>query len=171
MSEEKQNGNGATPIVLPAWKHALKEMRANGLTFGKTYDAAFFENIFGAKRHETKFAFQMISLRKALEDVGGDEQNKYYMASEENGARWIILETEGQFSKCDKFSRLITQTAKRTVSLRSSVLDNPAAQIADADRRLQESRLERDATRLALLSRSRAIADYVSKNKPKLIGK
>lgn len=145
--------NDGQVVTLPLWRTCLEEMKGS-LAFDSVWPAEFFEERFRCKRTDHAFEWEMIALRRHLEEEDG-----YYLRSENDGASHRIPSAAQHEDVSTGFDRKVKRYAKRSVTLRASVLMNPAAQLNDAERRLMESNMERAAHRLLLLSRSQTIAD------------
>lgn len=150
--------------TLPLWKNALAEMRENGLTYGNTWEASFFEKHFRQQRTAKEFAFEMMALRSEIEREDG-----YYLKSSEDGALWHVVKAAECEAVASNFDRKMRRYAVRSINLRSATLLNPAAELTPAERQQMEASLERASIRLVLIARSQSVADVVSKHAPKLL--
>lgn len=152
--------------TLPLWKNALDAMREEGLDYGKTWTADYFEKYLREDRHSQAFAFEMMALRHELEKDEG-----LYLKSEESGARWSIVEAAAHEDVAARFDGKVRRYAVRSINLRSATLMNPKAKLTQDERAKMEGNLERASLRLVLMSRSHSIAEVVKAHEPKLLEK
>jgi hypothetical protein len=151
-------------IKLPLWRRALEQMRAAGLDYEKAWPVEFFEKEFRANKDAPSFAFEMMGLRKELEDEDG-----YYLRSSENGKQFYIVAASAVEDVAQGFEQKLRRFAKRAICLRSSTLTNEKAKLTEDERRRMEQNLERASVRLLLISRQQSIAKAVNETAPNLL--
>lgn len=155
-----------TVIRLPLWQSCLDEMREQGLTYGSSWKAEFFETRLHHKRNDQQFSFEMLSMRQALEEEDG-----YYLQSSENGAIWEIPQAVGHEEVARHFDQKLRRYAVRSINIRSATLINPKAELSDEERKKIERNLEKASVRLILISRQKSVVNALGKHAPKLLEK
>jgi len=154
------------PVKLPLWKNCLEAMREKGFTYGASWPVNFFESQLRTKADSTQFQFEMLQLKCAMEEEDG-----YYLRSEENGALWSIPAAADHEDVARSFESKMKRYAVRSVALRNSTLTNPDAVLSDAERTRMEAALERASIRMVLMARQKQICRLVFEKKPKLLQK
>lgn len=161
----KQLGDNETKqaelVRLPLWRSCVEEMRKNGLAYGKTYDAAYFEERLRCARFEMRFGLAISEIRKALEVDG------FYLSGRGlKGDSFIILEPARNVDVMANYSAAAMDALKRGVILGTNTrLDLLSAE----ERRKHESMLEKLAMRLLLSKRCQQVFDVVKKHKAALV--
>ena len=147
-------------VKLPLWKNCLEIMRADGLDFGKSWPVKFFSEHLKCEPDSAQFQFEMLSLKQALEDDDG-----YYLQQTNSGKSWAIPLAGEHEDVAKTFERKLRRYAIRSISIRSSVLSNPKAELSESDRQKMEGGLDRAQFRLLMLTRQRPIQSAVRGNK------
>lgn len=141
---------------LPLWKNVLEEMRRDGVAYGKTYPAEWFETRLKCNRDSMEFGLSISEIRRALEFDGffisgrGQKGNQYVILPPESNANILAARSR---SAMDELKRGFILGTNTNVSL----LDRE-------QRRRHDSELEKVATRLALLKHSGRAARELAKN-------
>lgn len=174
MSEAIDHNN-VEPGEWPIWKICLRKMRSEDqYGYGAVWPTEYFERELSARRDTMDFAFQMLSLRKEIEDEDG-----YYLQAQtienevtkEKTEQYVIPAAACHEDIAVNFESKMRRYANRSVSLRNATLCNPTAELEDSVRKKMEGRLEIAATRLVLLARERSLGGWVKKHAPKLLEK
>jgi len=148
-------------IRLPLWKNALEEMRKEGITHGKTYDAAWLEERLKCSREDMRFGLAVSEIRRELEKDG------FYLSGRgQKGNQFVILPPESNADVMLGYQRAAIDCLKRGVILGTNTrLDS----LKDTDRRRHEALLERIATKAVLMQRSQQCARILGETSPKLL--
>jgi hypothetical protein len=166
MSEE-------TKIDWPLWKVALKNLRElPGYGYGLKLETQWFEHQFGALRNTSDFAFQMLELRAAVESDDGYYLQSQTVQDDDTGLKaefYQIPAASEHQGVALTFEGKMRRYAARSFHIRAKTLNNPEANLLDADRRKMEKSAEIAANRIVLLRRERAVIGALKKNTPKLI--
>lgn len=159
MNEEtKQIGEQETKLAevvrLPLWKSCVEHMLAEGVEYGKTYTAEYFEERLRCPRDSMQFGLAVSEIRRSLETKG------FYISGRGlKGDSFIILEPNKNQNILRSYGQTATDALKRGVILGTNTrLDL----LNEEDRRKHESILEKMATRLALMQRPMTIAKFVA---------
>jgi len=139
-------------------------MRADGLTYGKTWSVEFFEQELRCAAATPEFQFAMIPIQAAIEWEDG-----YYLKSSENGRRYSIPQPMGFLDESNRLKHRALRDTRRSYLLLDNTLNNPAAMLAEADRKKMETRRDQASVRMALLTRSRSVEKVVLGAAPKLL--
>ena len=146
---------------LPLWKNVVDKMRAEGIEFGKTYSAEYFEEGLSQKRDTMQFGLAVSEIRREL------ESNGFYLTGRgQKGDQFVILPAGDNMKIMQEYSRRALDSLKRGVILGTNT---PLNALAIDDRRKHEAILERIAIRSVLMARSGQVAKAVAKNAPKLL--
>lgn len=150
-------------VRLPLWRNALEEMHRDGLQYGKTWKAAFFETHLRCNREDMKFGLAISEIRRELEKDG------YYLSGRgQKGNQYVILPPESNSDVMLCYQSAATDALKRGVILGTATrLDT----LGESDRRKHEATLERMAIKASLMNRSRQVAKIVMEKNPKLLEK
>lgn len=161
MTEQIQQQIGGELRPLPLWKFCLDTMLKEGIDYGKTYPAEFFEKCLSEKRDSMKFGLSISEIRRELEKHG------FYLSGRgQGGNQYIVLPPENNSGVMSSYSRAAVDALKRGVILGTNTrLDS----LSDSDRKRHENILEKLAIRAALISRSASVAKVVKANKPELL--
>lgn len=148
-------------IRLPLWKNALDEMRKEGITHGKTYDASFFEEQLKCERTDMRFGIAVSEIRRELEKDG------FYLSGRgQKGNQFVILPPESNADVMLAYQRAALDALKRGVILGTNTrLDS----LKDSDRRRHEALLQRMATKAVLMQRSQQCAKIILETNPKVL--
>lgn len=137
--------NNTEVLRLPLWKNCYEEMLRNGVDYGLTYSAEFFEERLKSKRDSMEFGLDVSKIRAALLSHG------FFLSGRgQKGEQFVILEASANSSVMENFQ---SQAIK---ALRSGVIlgTNTRVDVLNAEeRRKHESMLEKLAIRSALISR------------------
>jgi hypothetical protein len=166
MTEEtKQIGIEETQqaelVRLPLWRDCAEKMLADGVDYGQTYPAEYFEERLRCKRDDMKFGLGVSHIRRALESKG------FYLSGRGlKGSSFIILEPSDNKSVMTNYSAQALDALKRGVILGTNTrLDTLTAE----ERRRHESVLEKMAMRLVMMRKTMQVASAVKQNKPSLL--
>lgn len=145
-NEIKQIGNEETKVSdllrLPLWKTCVESMLAEGVAFGKTYTAEYFEQRLKCKRDEMKFGLMVSQIRRGLESSG------FYLSGRGlKGDSFIILEPNRNKEIMGSYAAAALDALKRGVILGTNTRVDL---LTDEERRRHESMLEKLACRLML---------------------
>lgn len=137
-------------VRLPLWKNALETMRKQGLDYGATYTAEFFEKELRTTRDTMGFGLAISEIRREL------EQDGYYLSGRgQKGDSFVILAPAANQSVMASYGRAAVDALKRGVILGTNTrLDSLSAN----ERRKHEALLEKLAVRLALVKHSGKVA-------------
>jgi hypothetical protein len=178
MDAEQENGienHEAEVGEWPLWKICLRKMRSEEqYGYGAIWPTEFFEKHLTSDRATLDFAFQMLSLRKEIEDEDG-----YYLQAQTiedeitkvKSEQYVIPAANYHEDISQHFESRMRRYANRAVGLRNATLCNPTAKLDDDVRKKMEARLEIAATRLVLLARESSIGRWVKNHAPKLLKK
>lgn len=146
---------------LPLWKSCLEKMVSEGVEYGKTYPADFFEQELSQKRDSMKFGLDISEIRRGLEKLG------FYLSGRgQGGNQYIVLPPANNASVMSSYSRAALDALKRGVILGTNTrLDT----LSDSERKRHESILERLAIRSALMHRSVSVSRFIKSKSPKLL--
>lgn len=132
-------------LRLPLWKNCYEEMLRDGVDYGKSYTAEYFEDRLKSKRESMTFGLDISKIRSALLSHG------FFLSGRgQKGEQFVILDASANTSVMENFQ---TQAIK---ALRSGVIlgTNTRVDVLTAEeRRKHESMLEKLAIRSALISR------------------
>lgn len=136
-------------------------MKSEGIEYGKTYPADFFEKHLKVDRDSMKFGLDISEIRRELEKAG------FYLSGRgQKGHQFIILQPASNRNVMASYSRQAVEALKRGVILGTNTrLDTLNAE----DRRRHESALERIAVKAALISRATSIHKAIQKTNPQLL--
>lgn len=164
FKQQQMNETEPTETVrLPLWKNCLDNMRKQGLAYGQTWSAEFFEKELRCDRDAMPFGLAISEIRRQLESDG------YYLSGRgQKLAQFVILQPEANVDVMKSYQRAASDALSRGVILGTNTrLDL----LSEENRKRHESLLERLATKAVLLRRSESIAKAVRKSQPKLLEK
>jgi hypothetical protein len=154
MTEEtKQIGETETQqaqlVRLPLWRTCAEAMIANGVEYGTTYTAEYFEEQLRCKRDEMKFGLGISEIRRVLETKG------FYLSGRGlKGDSFIILEPNKNINVLSSYSSTAVDALSRGVILGTNTrLDTLTAE----ERRKHESALQKIAMRLVMVKKTKTI--------------
>lgn len=158
---EKIEDQSVELVRLPLWRACVDAMRAEGIEYGKTYPAEYFERHLRCKRDDMKFSLAISKVRRELEKSG------FYLSGRgQKGNSFIILTSDSNQNVMQNYSSIALDALKRGVILGTNTrLDTLSAEA----RRRHEAVLEKMATRAILFQRSDQVADVLKKGKSKLL--
>lgn len=143
MNEE--NGCEVEVLRLPLWKNCYEEMLREGVDYGRTYSAEYFEEKLKLKRESMAYGLDLSKIRSALLSHG------FFLSGRgQKGEQFVILDASANTAVMENFQ------AQAVKALRSGVIlgTNTRIDILTAEeRRKHEATLERLAIRSALISR------------------
>lgn len=141
MEEEIQ-----TDVVrLPLWRNCYEEMLREGVDYGKTYEAEFFEERLKEKRDTMAFGLSISQIRTALLSHG-----LYLSGRGQKGHQFVIVDAAANTRVMENFQHQAKIALQKGVILGTNTrLDV----LTEEERRKHEATLERLAVRTALLSR------------------
>lgn len=154
--------NEQTAVVrLPLWKNALDLLVQQGLSYGQTIPATWFEEQLRCKRDDMRFGLSVSEIRRELEKLG------FYLSGRgQKGSQFVILAPEANSDKMQSYSRVASDALSRGVILGTNTrLDL----LSDQDRRKHEGILQRMATKAVLIRRAESVRKIVNKHEPKLL--
>jgi hypothetical protein len=136
-------------------------MLADGVEYGKTYSAEYFEEKLRCKRDQMAFGISLSQVRRALETKG------FYLSGRGlKGNSFIILEPKNNVNVLRSYSHSALDDLKRGVILGTNTrLDTLTAE----ERRRHESMLQKMAMRLVMINKTAQIAQVIVRNSPKLL--
>jgi len=137
--------NNMEVLRLPLWKNCYEKMLGQGIDYGTTYDAEWFESILKEKRESMRFSLDISKIRTALLSHG------FFLSGRgQKGEQFVILDAAANTAVMENFQ---SQAIK---ALRSGVILGTNTRVdvlTDEERRKHESTLERLAIRSALICR------------------
>lgn len=155
MNEEiKQLGETETQqaqlVRLPLWRNCVDAMLSDGIEYGKTYTAEYFEGQLRCARDEMKFGLAISEIRRQLESKG------FYLSGRGlNGNSFIILQPNDNVDVMRSYSSAALDALKRGVILGTNTrLDA----LSDEEKRRHESVLQKIAMRLVMMKKPMQIA-------------
>lgn len=164
-NEIKQIGNAETQTSnltrLPLWKSCVDSMLAEGIQFGKTYSAEYFEERLKCKRHEMKFGLAVSQVRRRLESDG------FYLSGRGlKGDSFIILEPNRNQDVMSSYASEALDALKRGVILGTNTRVDL---LSDEERRRHESLLEKLAARLVFCRKTKTVLGVIEKHQKELL--
>jgi hypothetical protein len=133
------------PIKLPEWKACYEDMMEDGVDYGKTYTAEFFESRLRTTRDTLKFGLDVSNVRTKLLEHG------YYLSGRGGkGEQFVILEAAANSKVMENFQFAAANALKKGVILGTNTRVDI---LTDEERRKHESMLEKLAIRAALFGR------------------
>jgi hypothetical protein len=137
--------NNMEVVRLPLWKNCYEEMLRDGVDYGATYPAEYFEERLKTKRDSMTFGLDISKIRAALLSHG------FFLSGRgQKGEQFVIVDAAANTAVMENFQH---QAIK---ALRSGVIlgTNTRVDVLTAEeRRRHESMLEKLAIRSALISR------------------
>ena len=137
--------NNMEVVRLPLWKNCYEEMLREGVDYGATYPAEYFEERLKAKRDSMTFGLDISKIRASLLSHG------FFLSGRgQKGEQFVIVDAAANTAVMENFQH---QAIK---ALRSGVIlgTNTRVDVLTAEeRRRHESMLEKLAIRSALISR------------------
>lgn len=163
--EIKQIGNEETKVSdllrLPLWKTCVESMLAEGVAFGKTYTAEYFEERLKCKRDEMKFGLMVSQIRRALESSG------FYLSGRGlKGDSFIILEPNRNQEVMGSYAAAALDALKRGVILGTNTRVDL---LTEEERRRHESMLEKLAARMMFCKKTKTILKVLEKDGDSLL--
>lgn len=166
MNEEtKQIGESETQLAelvrLPLWRACAESMLAEGVEYGKTYTAEYFEQHLRCTREDMKFSLAISEIRKSLECKG------FYLSGRGlKGNSFIILTPESNRDVMSSYSTAAMDALKRGVILGTNTRIDL---LNTEERRRHESMLQKLAMRLVMMKKPAQFAKAAAKSKPELL--
>lgn len=142
-------------VRLPLWRSCVEKMLAEGVEYGKTYPADYFEKMLRCKRDEMKFGLGISEVRRALE---ANKPAFYLSGRGLKGDSFIILEPSQHVDVLWGYSHKALDALKRGVILGTNTRIDT---LTTEERRRHESILEKLAFRLVMFKRTAQIAKAV----------
>lgn len=143
--ENMIENNNMEVVRLPLWKNCYEEMLRDGVDYGNTYPAEYFEERLKAKRDSMTFGLDISKIRAALLSHG------FFLSGRgQKGEQFVVVDAAANTAVMENFQH---QAIK---ALRSGVIlgTNTRVDVLTAEeRRRHESMLEKLAIRSALISR------------------
>jgi hypothetical protein len=132
-------------VKLPEWKSCLQDMLDEGVEYGKSYDAEYFEKRLKQDRMSMRFSLDVSRIRSELLRHG------YYLSGRGGkGEVFEIVPAADNSGVMEQFQAAAAQALKRGVILGTNTRVD---MLSDAERRRHDSILEKLAIRTALFSR------------------
>jgi hypothetical protein len=142
---ENTTENNMEVLRLPLWKNCYEEMLRDGVDYGHTYTAEYFEERLKAKRDSMTFGLDISKIRAALLSHG------FFLSGRgQKGEQFVVVDASANTAVMENFQ------AQAIKALRSGVIlgTNTRVDVLTAEeRRKHESMLEKLAIRSALISR------------------
>lgn len=136
-------------------------MLEDGVEYGKTYEAKFFEERLRSSRDTMQFGLAISEIRRSLEGKG------FYLSGRgQKGNQFIILPPESNQHVLEGYQRAALDAMRRGVILGTNTRIDL---LSDKDRRKHESILEKMAFRAVLMQRSQAVKKVLVKHAPKIL--
>jgi hypothetical protein len=160
MNEQTQN----EVTRLPLWESCLDKIREHGIGYGVKFTTAWLESQLKCAANTIEFGIAIANINEQLIDEG------YYLtAREQKGSGYVVAQPDRAEAVADNWQRESFRCMHKSIRLTNGILSNTDAQLdADARRRL-EGKAERNAIRLALMSRATSVAKCIEKHAPKLL--
>lgn len=161
----KQIGTAETQVSdlirLPLWKSCVESMLAEGVAFGKTYSAEYFEQHLKCARGEMKFGLMISQIRRRLESSG------FYLSGRGlKGDSFIILEPNKNRDVMSSYASAALDALKRGVILGT----NTRVDLLTAEeRRRHESMLEKLAARMIFCKKTKAVLKIIESSHPEML--
>jgi hypothetical protein len=148
-------------VRLPLWKSALDDLVREGVYYGQTIKAEWFEDRLRTKREAMQFGIAISEIRRELEVSG------YYLSGRgQKGNQFVILPPSSNADVMEHYSRAAADALKRGVILGTGTrLDT----LSEDERRRHEGILERMALKAVLLQRSARIKKLVEQHQPTIL--
>lgn len=145
-------------IRLPLWKSCLDDMLTEGVNYGSTYSAAFFEDKLKCLRDSMQFGLDISEIRRELE-----KQGMYISGRGQKGNQFVILPASSNARQMECYQSQAIDALKRGVILGTNTrLDL----LSDIERRKHERVLERMAVRSALIKHTAKVVRVLHKHQP-----
>jgi hypothetical protein len=143
--ENMIENNNMEVVRLPLWKSCYEEMLRDGVDYGNTYSAEYFEERLKTNRDSMTFGLDVSKIRAALLSHG------FFLSGRgQKGEQFVIVAAAANATVMENFQ------AQAIKALRSGVIlgTNTRVDVLTAEeRRRHESMLEKLAIRSALISR------------------
>jgi hypothetical protein len=143
--ENMIENNNMEVVRRPLWKNCYDEMLRDGVDYGTTYPAEYFEERLKAKRESMTFSLDISKIRAALLSHG------FFLSGRgQKGEQFVVVDAAANTAVMENFQQ---QAIK---ALRSGLIlgTNTRVDVLTAEeRRRHESMLEKLAIRSALISR------------------
>ena len=148
--ESEQNQNTTEVIRLPLWRSCLDEIRENGVEYGQTFTADYFEKWLRCKRDTMTFGLGVSEIRRELEEDG------FYLSGRgQKGNQFVIVPPSSNINVMRAREREAITALKRGVILGTNTQMDL---LSPSERRRHEQACERMGTKAALLHRHRAVS-------------
>ncbi len=136
------------PQILPLWRDLLKCLRKEGLTFGAHFAIKWMEEKLDCPVDDIRFGAAICKINDQIVDEG------FYLSRRgTKGEFYYVVPEEEAPERLDAGRRQINRLAAKQVAYSAGILANPAARLKPETRKRLEHAQEKDAVRLALLSR------------------
>ncbi len=132
-------------LRLPLWRTCYEEMLRDGIDYGKTYDASFFEERLKDKRDSMGFSLAVSQIRTALLHHG-----MFLSGRGQKGEQFVVVAAAANARVMENFQ------AQAVLALHKGVLLGRKTRIevlTEEEREKHASTLERVAIRSALIAR------------------
>ena len=163
--ETKQIGEAVTQqadlVRLPLWRSCAEEMLAEGVEYGKTYSAEYFEQKLRCGRDEFKFGLAISEIRHMLETRG------FYLSGRGlKGDSFVIIPPSDNLDQLKSYSKIAATAIKRGVILGTNT---PLDLLTSEERRRHESFCQKLAMRLIFMRKTGQITKLIQKEAPGLL--
>ena len=132
-------------VKLPEWKSCYQDILNEGIDYGKTFTAEYFEEKLRCRRDSMQFGLDVSNVRTALLAHG------FYLSGRGGkGEHFVVLEAAANSKVMENYQHAAA------IALRKGVILGTNTRIdilTDDERRKHESMLEKLAVRAALFSR------------------
>lgn len=149
---------------LPLWKNAVDDLVSSAVTYGDTVSVEWFEAALSEKRDTLPFELGVSRVRRALEQRG------LYLSGEgrKSSGVFTVLPANRNADVVESYGRQMVDVCRRAVALGSAT---DRKQLTGEEIRVIDAKVQRMATRLALIQRQKSIEKAVAKHAPKLLQK
>lgn len=159
MSEEQDSQ--PTLVKLPLWRSALDELSRDGVNYGQTISAAWFEKHLRCERDSMQFGLAISEIRRELE-----KQGFYLSGRGQKRNQFVILPPASNSKVMENYGAMAVDALKRGVILGTNTrLDS----LNPSERQRHQGVLERMALKAVLLHRSQSIAKVLKESHPNLL--
>lgn len=134
---------------LPLWKNCYERMLREGVDYGTTYPASFFESELECSRDSMKFSLDLSSIRKALEHHG-----MFISGRGSRSETFVIVTADQNADQLKSYGRQVIELSRRAIVLGSNTRRDA---LTEEGARRHDAEMEKAAKRAVLLGR-RALA-------------
>jgi hypothetical protein len=135
-----------TVFRLPLWKNVLEALLQGGVSYGDTFDTAYFEDGLKCQRETMEFGIAMSQIRAGLMEHG-----LYLTGRGGNGKSFTVCDPAANVAVMQSYQREAVRALQKGVILGTNT---DMARLTEDERRRHEAVLERMAIRAALVCRT-----------------